>query len=247
MLNAVLIDDEGSSLNSLKQKILNHCPDIKILAACTKPEEGLSRIEELKPDIVFLDIEMPIMNGFTLLQNLHYKNFELIFVTAYDRYAIKAIKFSAMDYLMKPVETEELKQTVAKVLEKRKNTPNQKLEFLLENLSSPKKEFKKIAVSSWEGLQFIKLEDIVYMEASGNYTNVFILKQKKYLSSRTLKDYEELLPSDTFIRIHNSYIINKDYIERYIRGEGGQVVIEGNIMLDVSKRKKADFLQAIGY
>jgi two-component system LytT family response regulator len=152
-----------------------------------------------------------------------------------------------MDYLMKPVETEELKQTVAKVLEKRKNTPNQKLEFLLENLSSPKKEFKKIAVSSWEGLQFIKLEDIVYMEASGNYTNVFILKQKKYLSSRTLKDYEELLPSDTFIRIHNSYIINKDYIERYIRGEGGQVVIEGNIMLDVSKRKKADFLQAIGY
>jgi len=245
MLSAILIDDEDRSLNSLKHKILDNCPEIKIVAACDTPSEGLNNIEKLLPDIVFLDIEMPIMSGFTLLQKLKYRNFELIFVTAYDHYAVRAIKFSAMDYLVKPVEIDELKKAVARVIEKKLNTPNQRLELLLENIAGRKKEFRRIAISSWEGLQFIKLDNIVYLESTCNYTNVFVADGKKYLSSRTLKDYEELLPADTFIRIHNSYIINKSYVEKYIRGEGGQVVLEGNTTLDVSKRKKAHFLRII--
>ncbi|MCO6497969.1 MAG: response regulator transcription factor [Chitinophagaceae bacterium] len=246
MLKAVLIDDEETSLNSLRQKIINHCPQVEIMAVCTKAGEGLKAIDELYPDLVFLDIQMPIMNGFTLLKKVKYKNFELIFVTAYDHYAIKAIKCSALDYLVKPVEVEELVKAVEKAVEKKENYPNKRLELLLENALAGNNNFRRIAISSYEGLYFIKMENIVYLEASGNYTNIFTQDRKKYLSSRSLKDFEELLSSSQFIRIHNSYIINKDFVERYIRGEGGQVVMEGNITLDISKRRKSDFLNAIG-
>lgn len=246
MLKAILIDDEDQSLNSLKNKILNNCQEIEILAACNSAEDGLNAIENLKPDVVFLDVEMPIMNGFTLLQKLRFRNFELIFVTAYDHYAIRAIKYSALDYLVKPVEIEELKKAVRRVMDKRFNHSNRRLELLLENLSGKKREFRQIAISSWEGLEFLKLETIVYFEASGNYTHVYTSDKKKYLSSRSLKEFEEILPSDTFIRIHNSVIINKNYVEKYIRGDGGQVVLEGNIILDVAKRKKAEFLKEMG-
>jgi len=246
MLSAILIDDEEASLNSLRQKIVKHCHEIGILATCTKAEEGLSLIENLHPDMIFLDIEMPIMNGFTLLQKLDYRNFELVFVTAYDHYALKAIKYSALDYLLKPVEVEDLKAAVKKAIEKKQNLPNKRLEFLLENMISNNKRLNRIAISSVEGLQFIRVENIVYLEASGNYTNVHLAEKKKYLSSRNMKEYEDLLPPDNFIRIHNSYIINKNFVEKYIRGEGGQVVLEGNITLDVSKRRKSDFLSLIG-
>lgn len=246
MLKAVLIDDEETSLNSLRQKIINHCPQVEIMAVCTKAGEGLKAIDELYPDLVFLDIQMPIMNGFTLLKKVKYKNFELIFVTAYDHYAIKAIKCSALDYLVKPVEVEELVKAVEKAVEKKESYPNKRLELLLENALAGNNNFRRIAISSYEGLYFIKMENIVYLEASGNYTNIFTQDRKKYLSSRSLKDFEELLSSSQFIRIHNSYIINKDFVERYIRGEGGQVVMEGNITLDISKRRKSDFLNAIG-
>lgn len=246
MLSGILIDDEEASLNSLRQKIVKHCHEIEILATCTKAEEGLSLIENLHPDMIFLDIEMPIMNGFTLLQKLNYRNFELVFVTAYDHYALKAIKYSALDYLLKPVEIEDLKTAVKKAIEKKQNLPNKRLKFLLENMISNNKRLNRIAISSVEGLQFIRVENIVYLEASGNYTNVYLAEKKKYLSSRNMKEYEDLLPPDNFIRIHNSYIINKNFVEKYIRGEGGQVVLEGNITLDVSKRRKSDFLSLIG-
>lgn len=246
MLRTILIDDEESNLKSLEAKLKNHCPELEIIASCTKAQDGLDSIESLHPDVVFLDIEMPIMNGFTLLKKLTWRNFELIFVTAYDHYGVQAIKCSALDYLIKPVEIEDLKQAVLKVLEKKGSSVNQRLEFLLENMLDHKKEIKKIAVSSATGLQFLKVSDIIYLEAAGSYTHLFLSNKRKFLASRTLKEYEDLLPSGTFIRIHNSHIINKDYVEKYIRGEGGQVVLEGDVILDISKRKKAGFLHAIG-
>lgn len=246
MLKAILIDDEESGLNSLRQKILQHCPEIDIIAACNYPESGLEAIETMQPDIVFLDIEMPLMNGFTLLQQLKYRNFELIFVTAYDHYAIKAIRFSALDYLVKPVEIEALEEAVKRAIGKKQNFPNERLELLLENASGQKKKFKRIAIPTTEGLHFLKVDDIIYMEASGNYTRFYLINDRKYIVSKTLKDFEEMLSSDIFIRIHNSYIINKDFVEKYIRGDGGQVVLFGNFILDVAKRKKGEFLRAIG-
>jgi len=245
MLKAVMIDDDESNLSSLTEKLNKHCPQVEIIARCSNAAEGIQAIDGLKPDMVFLDIEMPVMNGFVMLQQLSYKDFDLIFVTAYDHYAIKAIRYSALDYLVKPVEIEELKNAVAKATanQSRKDRGLQ-LELLLEYLD--KKRPRRITIPTSDGLQFIDLGNIVYLEASNNYTNVYLANQQKYLVTRTLKDFEQILPAETFLRIHHSTIINRDFIEKYIRGEGGQVMMRNGIVLDVSKRKKVEFLEAIG-
>jgi two-component system, LytTR family, response regulator len=244
MLRAILIDDDQSNLSALSEKLLKHCPQVQIIGRCDNAEEGIKAIESGKPDLVFLDIEMPVMNGFLLLQQLTYRNFELIFVTAYDHYAIKAIKYSALDYLVKPVEIDDLKAAVTKAeINRNSRTSQLQMELLLEHLNN--KQPKRITIPTSDGLRFINIEDIVYLEASNNYTNIYLATNQKLLVSRTLKDFEDILPSDTFLRIHHSTVINKYYVEKYIRGEGGQVVMRHGNVLDVSKRKKSEFLQAI--
>lgn len=245
MLRAVMIDDDESNLSSLTEKLNKHCPQVEIIARCSNAAEGLRAIDSLKPDVVFLDIEMPVMNGFVMLQQLSFKDFGLIFVTAYDHYAIKAIRYSALDYLVKPVEIEELKNAVAKVtLDHLRKDRGLQLELLLEYLE--KKRPRRITIPTSDGLHFIDIENMIYLEASSNYTNVYLVNQQKFLVTRTLKDFEQILPAETFLRIHHSTIINRDFIEKYIRGEGGQVMMRNGIVLDVSKRKKIEFLEAIG-
>lgn len=240
-----MVDDDDRNLNALAEKLARHCPQVVVAARCNSAEAGIEAIDGLQPDLVFLDIEMPLMNGFLMLQQLHYKNFELIFVTAYDHYAIKAIRYSALDYLVKPVEIEELKAAVSRAGQKRQQVKsNPQIELLLEHLQQ--KARQRIAIPTAEGLQFLFVDDIVYLEASTNYTIIFG-EAHKYTVSRTLKDFEDLLPASVFVRIHHSYIVNKQCVEKYIRGEGGQVVLRNGVTLEVSKRRKADFLQAIGY
>lgn len=247
MLTAIIIDDETSSRNSLKQKLTNHCADIIVIGECENGEEGLEMLALKEPDIIFLDVEMPRMNGFTMLQQLENKNFEVIFITAYDQYAIKAIKFSALDYLVKPVEVDDLKAAVKKAAQKRKITAgNERLEMLLQNLRSDKKECQRIAIPSMEGLLFVETGNIIYLEAHSNYTCFYLSDNRKITVTKTLKDFEELLPPAIFIRIHHSYIINKNLVEKYIKGEGGQVVMKTGIVLDVARRKKEEFMKAIG-
>ena len=246
MLKAILIDDDQSNLSGLREKLNKHCPQVEIVALCDNAKAGIIAIEDYRPDIVFLDIEMPVMNGFVMLQQLSFKNFELIFVTAYDSYAIKAIRFSALDYLVKPVEIGELKAAVSKAeVNRSKHTVDSQVDLLMEFLH--RKNPTRIPIPSSDGLQFLNLDDIIYLEANNNYTSIFLTTGQKFVVSRTLKDFEDLLPTDIFIRIHHSNIINKTLIEKYIRGDGGQVVMRNGIVLDVSKRKKTDFLQAIGY
>ena len=248
MLTAIIIDDETSSRNALRQKLQNHCPEVTIIAECENGEEGIENIEEKKPDIIFLDVEMPRMNGFTMLQQLKNKNFEVIFITAYDHYAIRAIKVSALDYLVKPVEVEDLKSAVEKAAQKRKQPPgNSRVELLLQNLLDEKKEHQRIAISSMEGLQFVVTDDIIYMEANSNYTIFFLTGNRKVTATKTLKDFEELLPASIFIRIHHSYLINKNGVEKYIKGDGGQVLMKNGVTLDVARRKKEEFMKAVGY
>lgn len=247
MLTAIIIDDETSSRNSLMKKLANHCTGIVIIGECENGEEGIKNIEEKKPDLIFLDVEMPRMNGFTMLQHLSYKNFEVIFITAFEHYAIKAIKFSALDYLVKPVEVDDLKAAVEKAIHKRKlSTGNDRLEMLLQNLMYDKKELQRIAIPSMEGLQFIETANIIYLEAQSNYSIFYLVNNEKITVTKTLKDFEELLPASIFIRIHHSYIINKNLVEKYIKGEGGQVVMKNGIVLDVARRKKEEFIKAIG-
>ena len=248
MLTAIIIDDETSSRNSLRQKLANHCPDIVIIGECENGEDGIKKLAEQTPDIIFLDVEMPRMNGFTMLQQLTNKNFEVIFITAYDHYAIRAIKFSALDYLVKPVAVEDLKAAVEKAAQKRKiSAGNERLEMLLQNLMHDKKELHRIAIPSMEGLQFVETGNIIYLEANSNYTCFYLSNHAKITVAKTLKDFEELLPASIFIRIHHSYIINKNLVEKYIKGEGGQVVMKNGIVLDVARRKKEEFMKAIGH
>jgi two-component system LytT family response regulator len=245
-LKAILIDDEASSRNSLRQKLSAYCPEVEIIAECEDGESGIKTIDSSEVDIVFLDVEMPRMNGFTLLQQVSKRNFEVIFTTAYDHYAIHAIRISALDYLVKPVEVEELKASVEKANQKRSNpSANRRLETLLQNLVSEKAADNRLAIPSQEGLTFIALSEIIYLEAESNYTVIHIDDRSKIIVSKTLKDFEELLPPNIFLRIHHSYIINKNRIVKYLKGEGGQVIMTNGSTLDVSRRKKEEFLNAI--
>jgi len=247
-LTAVLIDDESSSRNSLRQKLVTHCPDITIVAECESGEDGIKAIQSHDPDIVFLDVEMPRMNGFVMLQQLEQRSFELIFTTAYDHYAISAIRFSALDYLVKPIEIKTLKEAVERAKEKiQTDLPNQRIETLLHNLIDEKNLHNRIAIPSLEGLQFIDITDIIYLEAESNYSFIYLQNATRITVSKTLKDFEELLPSHTFIRIHHSYIINKNHVRKYLKGEGGQVLMSNGKLLDVARRKKEDFMKAIGH
>jgi two-component system, LytTR family, response regulator len=247
MLRAIITDDEPNSRNALRQKLNNHCPQVTVIAEFEDGEQALAGIPLLQPDLVFLDVEMPRMNGFTLLQNLQYRDFELIFTTAYDHYAVKAIRFSALDYLVKPVEIADLKDAVAKAAEKRaQGNHNERLATLLQNMSTGQQAPQRIAIPSMEGIQFVNLADILYVEANSNYTRFYLDGNRCLTVSKTMKDFEELLPATSFVRIHHSHIINKNQIEKYIRGEGGQVVMKNGAVLDVSRRKKDDFLKSMG-
>jgi len=246
-LKAVIIDDETSSRNSLRQKIVGNCPEVEIIEECRDAEEGIKAIEKTHPDIVFLAVEMPRINGFVMLQQLKERNFELIFTTAYDHYAINAIRYSALDYLVKPIEVEELKVAVERARQKREEkNPNQRIETLLHNLIDSKPGKNRIAIPSMEGLQFVELSDIIYLAAESNYSIIYLTNNIKLTVTRTLKDFEELLPSSLFIRIHHSYIINKDHVQKYIRGDGGRVSMSNGKELEVARRKKEEFIKSIG-
>lgn len=232
----------------MQNKLSQHCKEIEVVSLCESGEEGIRLIESLHPDIVFLDVEMPRMNGFIMLQQLANRDFELIFTTAYDHYAIQAIRYSALDYLVKPIDVDELKMAVAKVVGRRSHhSPNERIETLLHNLVNERNTGSRIAIPSQEGLQFIEIADIVYLEAESNYTIIYLKAPPKITVSKTLKDFEDLLSHQVFIRIHHSHIINKNHIQKYIRGEGGQVMMSNGKILDVARRKKEEFMKAIGY
>jgi two-component system LytT family response regulator len=245
-LTAILIDDERNSREALHKKILTHCSNVNVVAQCANGEEGLAAIAAHKPDIVFLDIEMPRMNGFTMLQQLPEQSFELIFTTAFNQYAIQAIRFAALDYLVKPVDVQELINAVARVQEKRLHSFTAKqLAILADHFAGSRQKPDKIAVSTAAGLEIIELDGIVYLEATGNYTHIHLKEGKPLLASKTLKEFEDMLPADRFFRIHNASLLNVAYIKKYNKGEGGQVVLHNGVVLDVARRRKDELLQLI--
>lgn len=244
MLTAIVIDDEKNSREALLKKLDTHCPAIRVVAECSGGADGIACITKYQPRVVFLDIEMPQMNGFTMLQQLEHKNFQLIFTTAYNQYAIEAIRFSAFDYLVKPIDTTELINAVKRIeTDTAERHTNQKLAIMLDHLYRGKNTVTKIAVSTLEGIDFIALDDIVYLEAVGNYTNVHVVKAKPLLASKTLKDFEEILPASKFFRIHNASVVNVAFIQKFIKGDGGQILLHDATILDVARRRKEELLQ----
>jgi len=254
VLRAIIIDDEVKGRVALRQKLLDYCGDVQVVAEAADGEEGIAMIRLHLPQIVFLDIEMPRMDGFDMLRGIENKNFQIVFTTAYDQYAIRAIKFAAFDYLLKPVDIEELRSCVARIrqfmqshTDARLGRPEtgQKLSVLEENLH-PGATLRKIAIPTMDGLLFFNLSDIVHLEAQSNYTGVFFLDGSRLLASRTLKEFEDLLPPDVFFRAHHSHIINLQYIKRYIRGDGGQIEMQNGNYVDLARRKKEEFLRLMG-
>jgi two-component system, LytTR family, response regulator len=244
VIRAVVIEDEEFSRTMLLRLLHEHCRQINVIADADSVKTGLTAIAEQKPQLVFLDIELQSETAFEILEKLPEINFELIFTTAFDSYALKAIKFCAIDYLLKPIDLNELLIAVGKA-EKRLNHQylNQNLEALLNNLKSGSLNNHRIALPTLEGLLFVSVSDIIYCESSGPYTK-FILKQTdKILTSRHLKEYEDLLSGYNFFRIHKSYLVNVQEIKKYIRGEGGQLIMSNGAALSVSKRRKENFLQ----
>jgi two-component system, LytTR family, response regulator len=246
MINCIIVDDELKSRESLKILLQDFCTDVTVLALCQNVTEAIEAIQQHKPDVVFLDIQLQRETGFDLLSKIDEVNFEVIFTTAYSEYAIKAFKFSAMDYLLKPIDIEELKRAVSKVEKRKGDTITSRLQELMNNLRSNTTGNYKLALPTADGLIFIKMQDILYCEASSNYTDITLADGKKYVVSRTLREYEELLEGHNFYRIHNSSLINLNAIKKYVRGEGGYVVMSNDKSLDVSKRKKEGFLSRIG-
>ncbi len=246
MLTTVIIDDEYKGRLALSQKLMDYCPQVKLVGEAENGEEGIAEIEKHNPDLVFLDIEMPRLNGFEMLNKIKNKNFHLIFTTAYDHYAIKAIKYSAFDYLLKPIDIEELKIAVEKLQESSADNIQQQVDLLQSNINNPKWNLNKFAIPTLEGLCFYNIADLIFLEANSNYTNLYFSDNKKVIASKTLKDFEEMLPEDTFFRPHHSYIINLNFINKYIKGDGGQIELTNGAVIDVSRRKKEEFLKRIG-
>ena len=245
ILKAILVDDEFSSLQNLQQKLTKFCPDSKVVATAQKPEDAILLIRHHKPDVIFLDIEMPRMNGFRMIDELGQYDFEIVFTTAYNHYAVDAIRISAFDYLTKPIAIKDLQKTVERLALRTQMHTKEKMEAFRTSLSSPKSQEEKMAIPTNDGLEFIPIKEIVHIESSSNYSRIYLVDGKKILVTKLLGDFEEMLKSYHFFRVHNSHLINLSYIKKYVRGEGGQVLMQNGQVIDISRRKKEEFLKLI--
>lgn len=244
MLQAVIVDDEIKALQSLTWELTNFSDEINVIASFTNPNEALNYLEKHTPDCLFLDIEMPTMDGFQFIRKLTNKNFPVVITTAYNQYALKAIKSQALDYLLKPIDTDDLEETIAKI--KKFNNNNfsvEKLEMVLLNYNS-RAIHKRITLNTDGKLLFLESDEILYAESDGNYSTIFLTDGQKIVLTKKLKEVNELLPSDSFFRIHNSYIINLNKIKEFLKTDG-YVVLKSNHKIPVSRQKKSDFLDML--
>lgn len=248
MIRAVIIDDEPHSIDTLKWKLENYCEEVEVVASFDQPAEAVKYLKEQQPDILFLDIEMPLLTGFDVLEELGKDlPYDIIFITAYDNFGIQAVKFSALDYLLKPVQNKELKDAVEK--HRKKSRPGAfsgQLDLLQHNVQAEKKgRLGKIALASKESIEFVEAGEILYCEANSNYTNVYMTDGKRKVISRTLRDFEELLSAHGFFRPHLSYLVNLQRIREFVRGDGGFLVMENKVKIPVSKSKREALLQLL--
>ena len=241
MIRAIIIDDELESRNTILNILNNFCTSVTVVGQAENVEEGVKVISVEKPDVVLLDIQMPDGTGFDLLEKVKGVSFQVIFVTAYDQYALKAIKFSALDYILKPVDPQQLIDAVEKIKEPDSdiNIITHKIQTLLRN----KNGFERITLPTFEGFRFINIKDIVRCEADNNYTNFFLNSGEKILVTKTLKEYDETLSGLDFVRVHQSHLVNIKFVDRYIKGDGGTIVMADGSEVDVSRRRKEEFLK----
>ncbi|MBV6440652.1 MAG: DNA-binding response regulator [Haliscomenobacteraceae bacterium CHB4] len=245
MIKAVIIDDERPSIETLKWKLENYCPEVAVEAAFDNPAEGVDYLKGNPPDLLFLDIEMPMLNGFDVLEELGRDvPFNIIFTTAYDNFGIQAVKFSALDYLLKPVQNKELKEAIEKHLRKTQGRiPSEQIDALLNNVQAERKGRRvRVALASKESIEFVDPHDIILCIASSNYTEVYLTNGTKRVISKTLKEFEDLLAPYDFFRPHHSHLVNLNRVREFVRGDGGYLVMENKMQVAVSKSKREELL-----
>lgn len=249
MIKAVIIDDELPSIETLRWKLDNYCADVAVEAFFDNPIEGVEYLKKSPPDLLFLDIEMPLLNGFDVLEELGRDvGFDVIFTTAYDNFGIRAVKFSALDYLLKPVQNLELQSAIAKHRKKAgQQIPSQQIDILLDNVQAEKTgQSGRIALATKESIEFVAPEEIVVCTSDSNYTQVILLDGRKLLISRTLKDFEEMLVPFQFFRPHNSHLVNLDQVRKFMRHDGGYLILKNKMKIPVSKNRREGLLSHLG-
>ncbi len=246
MIKAIIVDDEQQCIERLSELLNEHCHDfVELLDGFQSIPEGLAAIEKLHPELLFLDVQIGDNTGFHMLQQLKKISFEIIFTTAYDKYAVNAFKFSAVDYLLKPIDADDLKQAIEKVKSKLMSLDmNQKIETLLHNVKSGNQS-KRITVATITGFEVLNVSDIIRCQSDVNYTTLFLKNNKSLMVAKTLKEFEELLRDDQFFRVHNSHLINLSFIKSYNKGKGGFVTLHDGKHIEVSTRRKDEFIKAM--
>ncbi|MDX9906770.1 MAG: LytTR family DNA-binding domain-containing protein [Bacteroidales bacterium] len=242
MLKVVIVDDEPDAVKFIQGIIEEYCPNLLVAGVAHSARDGVAVIQQNQPDLVFLDVQMPHGSGFDLLSGFPGKTFDVIFITAFNHYAIQAIKFSAVDYILKPVNINELIEAVKKVEEKRASREYRNLDFthLLENLSVPFPS--KLAIPTSDGIEYLNTSELVRIEADRSYSWFYLTEKRKYLVSRNLKEYQELLQDLNFFRPHNSHLINMNFVKKFIRHEGGYIEMTDGSNVPISRGKKDLFL-----
>ena len=248
MIRSILVDDEVNSLDALTILLNEFCPQVEVVAKCPSPQMALDLIQKLSPHLLFLDIEMPGFNGFELLEKLGNIDFPVIFTTSYDQYGIKAIKYSALDYILKPIDPQELVAAVNKVQVQKHLPTAAQYELLLSQIHNRHLQLQKLAIPTNDGFVLISVDQIVFCEANDNYTHFHLKGGRNIAACRTLKEIEEQLTEFQFlIRVHHSYLVNLNEVLRYVRGEGGYLVMNDGTTINVSRSRKEPLLRKIHF
>lgn len=244
MIRCILIDDESNSLEMTEWLLKTYCPEVTIEAMCNSAEKGIEAINKFKPDVIFLDIEMPHMNGFDMLEQFDRLFFDVVFTTAYDQFAIKAFKYSALNYLLKPVDPDDLKETIRRISEKKAAPTKDQIDLLMQSVRNVSKQpVSRIALTTSDGMIFVSTNEILYCQAESNYTSVVLDGGKKIVVSKVLKDIDETLSGGDFFRVHNSYLININHIRKFVRGDGGYVIMDDGTSIGISRSRRQEFME----
>lgn len=246
-ITALLVEDEVKSMNNLKNLITENCPQVEIIgeAGSIKAAFSLFENKNFKPDIAFLDINLPDGTIFQLLNELRPIDFEIIFVTAHQEYAIKACQYSSIGYILKPIDPEELRETVNRIDIKADTQIDKRLEVFQSHYVNNPNAFRKMSISAMDGTYFVNIQEIVRFEAEDNYTHIFLNNGERITASKTIKAYEDLLEPYNFYRVHKRHIINLNHMRKFVKGDGGYLIMDDGIKIEVSRRRRPSFMERL--
>jgi two-component system LytT family response regulator len=246
VIKAIIVEDEIKGRNNLKNLLKQHCEQVEIIGEAGTNSEALVLLsdESIEPDVAFLDISLPDGLIFQMLSQLENLDFEIIFVTAYEEYAIKACEYSSIGYILKPIDPDALKEAVSRIRIRTRNQMDKRLEIFSAYYNNPN-AFSKMSISAVDGIYFVNIKDIVRFEAEDNYTHIYLNSSERITASRTIKSYEDLLAPFNFYRVHKRHVINLNYMRKFVKGEGGFVIMDDNIKIEVSRRRRPAFMEQL--